>query len=78
MTFRKAVLAALICSTMLLASLHGDENIPTNARTKANAQVFLAKPGRFNEFFSAESTPVWQSADGIGKQGLRSTSSLRL
>jgi hypothetical protein len=40
-------------------SLYGDENTPANARTKANAQSFLAKAGRVIEFFSAESTPAW-------------------
>lgn len=40
-------------------SLYGDENTPSNARTKANAQSFLAKEGRTIDFFSAESTPVW-------------------
>lgn len=40
-------------------SLYGDENTPSNARTKANAQSFLAKNGRVIDFFSAESTSVW-------------------
>lgn len=40
-------------------SLFGDENSPANARTKANAQAYLARNGRVIEFFAAESTQVW-------------------
>jgi len=40
-------------------SLFGDENSPSNARTKANAQAYLAKKGRVIEFFDAATTPVW-------------------
>lgn len=44
----------------IYVSLFGDENSPANVRTRANAAAFLMKPGRTVEFFSAESTPVWQ------------------
>lgn len=45
--------------TKVFISLFGDENSPANARTKANAQAYLAKKGRVIDFFAAESTQVW-------------------
>ncbi len=46
----------------IYVSLFGDENSAANVRTRANATAFLMKAGRAVEFFSAESTPVWQMA----------------
>ncbi|WP_460595564.1 hypothetical protein, partial [Geomonas sp. Red276] len=41
-------------------SIYGDERLPSNQRTIANARTFLAQPGLTLDFFSAESAPVWQ------------------